>query len=121
VVTGVDVNEEALAQARTCSGGNVNYVLGNMRRLQSPPLNFDSARIMWASFGNFDAATREQKVGGRVVAIEKEWLTGDRLTVRLEYVQGGLDVFEWQVYRPEEMQGLAERVGFSLLRKCSSF
>jgi SAM-dependent methyltransferase len=64
---------------------------------------------------------REQVVGGKVVATETKSIVGDRLRTRLEYVKGGSDVFEWRLYRPQELEKLMSTVGFSSLKKCSNF
>ncbi len=58
---------------------------------------------------------------GRTI-VERKTLAGDRLTVRLDY---GLDVppdvFEWQVYTPDEIRALTADIGFRPLVVCREF
>lgn len=50
-------------------------------------------------------------------------MAADRLTVRIDYGEDGpnapADVFEWQLYTPEEFSALAEQVGFRCLVACA--
>jgi SAM-dependent methyltransferase len=70
----------------------------------------------------------ERNQGGRsferggIPVTETKRMDGDRLTVRLDYpTRGEADVFEWQLFRPEEIYTLAERYGFALLHICTGF
>jgi SAM-dependent methyltransferase len=53
--------------------------------------------------------------------VERKFMTGDRLTVQLDYGAGESDTFEWQLYTPEDISALAEQMGYQVLRICSSF
>lgn len=55
-VTGVDVNREAIEQARQ-AGSTAAYVELDMRRLVELPGTFDAMLSLWQSFGYFDEAT----------------------------------------------------------------
>jgi SAM-dependent methyltransferase len=55
-VVGLDINPVALDLARA-AGGNVDYILGDMRVLDSVPGEFDAVICLWQSFGYFDAST----------------------------------------------------------------
>ena len=58
---------------------------------------------------------------GRTI-VERKTLAGDRLTVRLEYGPDvPPDVFEWQVYTPDEICALAAVIGFRPLVVCREF
>jgi SAM-dependent methyltransferase len=56
-VIGVDSNAAAIEVARRASGGEVDYVQHDMRRLEELPGTFDAVICLWQSFGYFDAAT----------------------------------------------------------------
>jgi SAM-dependent methyltransferase len=58
---------------------------------------------------------------GRTI-VERKTLAGDRLTVRLDYGPDvPPDVFEWQVYMPDEIGALAADIGFRPLVVCREF
>ncbi|MCI0438732.1 MAG: methyltransferase domain-containing protein [Chloroflexi bacterium] len=47
---------------------------------------------------------------------------GNRLTVRLEYGPGEeIDIFDWQLYTPDEITALAETLGLMRLVACTGF
>jgi hypothetical protein len=49
-------------------------------------------------------------------------MAGDRLTVTLDYGNGVLpDVFNWQLYTPEELEALAGDIGFMLVMLCTQY
>jgi SAM-dependent methyltransferase len=51
---------------------------------------------------------------------ETKHIKGNRLTVTLDYGSGvPPDVFDWQLYTPEEITALAEGIGFRALVACS--
>lgn len=52
---------------------------------------------------------------------EAKRMVGDRLTVRLDYGDGRGDMFDWQLYTPEELISLASTCGFRGLLACSDF
>jgi len=65
-----------------------------------------------------DRAREDQ---GRTL-VERKTLAGDRLTVRLDYGPDvPPDVFEWQLYTPDEICALAADTGFRPLVVCSEF
>jgi len=57
-----------------------------------------------------------------IVITEKKFMTGNRLTVELDY---GLscqpDKFEWQLYTPDEICSLASELGLRCLLVCTGF
>jgi SAM-dependent methyltransferase len=55
-VVGVDRDVEAIAIARK-AGGNIKYVLEDIRDYQPAPASFDAAIMMGQSFGHFDSST----------------------------------------------------------------
>jgi SAM-dependent methyltransferase len=57
-VTGIDVNEAALAEARE-EGGSVRYIQADMRHLDQIG-NFDAAICLWQSFGHFHEAVNAE-------------------------------------------------------------
>ncbi len=64
--------------------------------------------------------SRAHDRGGRVISEHKQ-MSGNRLTVRLDYGNGTADVFEWQLFTPEEIAALAESSGFRLVLSCTEF
>ena len=56
-VTGIDVNERALAQARASVGARAKFVALDMRRIDQLDGAFDAVLLLWQSFGQFDDAT----------------------------------------------------------------
>lgn len=52
---------------------------------------------------------------------EKKRVEGDRLFVDLEYPSGNRERFEWQLFSPAQMSGLARSVGLELLVSCTDF
>ncbi|HZC07312.1 MAG TPA: class I SAM-dependent methyltransferase [Ktedonobacterales bacterium] len=47
-------------------------------------------------------------------------MSGDRLTVHIDYGSDlPPDIFDWQLYTPEEFGALAERIGFRRLVSCA--
>jgi SAM-dependent methyltransferase len=138
-MTGVDNDPAAVAQA------GPDALTGDLRELDSLPSGFDAVINMWASFGYFDAAENERVLssfarrlrrGGRVVLdlhnraffesqagereirpgiAERSTMRGDRRRVELDYGDGNVDVFDWQLYVPEELYALGERHGLSPL------
>jgi len=54
--------------------------------------------------------------------IESKSMTGNRQRVTLSYSPPRLaDVFEWQLYLPEELQNMASEVGLNSILACSNF
>ncbi len=63
-----------------------------------------------------------QSVRGSTTVTERKRLTGDRLTVTLEYDdREGVHVFDWRVYHPGEIIALARCMGFDCRLQCSRF
>lgn len=61
-------------------------------------------------------------VKGGISITESKCINGNRLRVNLNYGNGDTtDVFDWQVYTPEELQKLAEVCGFQCLIACTGF
>jgi SAM-dependent methyltransferase len=52
---------------------------------------------------------------------ESKRVEDGRLFVHLDYHRGGHDDFEWQLFRPAEMNALAVSVGLSLIASCTDF
>jgi SAM-dependent methyltransferase len=143
-MTGVDNDSAAVAQA------GPDAVSGDLRELDSLPSGYDAVINMWASFGYFDAAendrvlgsfARRLRHGGRLVLdvhnraffesqpwecelrpgiVERSTMLGDRRRVELDYGDGHVDVFEWQLYVPEELYALGLRHGLSPLLTVAS-
>jgi SAM-dependent methyltransferase len=131
-VTGVDRAEE-LSPA----------IVRDLRNLDGLPEDFDAVVNMWASFGYFDAAENERvlgslarrlRPGGRLVLdvhnrtffeprqgtrelrpgiVERSTMANGRRRCEIDYGDGTVDSFEWQLYRPEELRELAERNGLA--------
>jgi SAM-dependent methyltransferase len=60
-VTGIDVNEAALEDARQ-QGGSVRYIQADIRRLDRIG-GFDAAICLWQSFGHFDEVVNTDTLG----------------------------------------------------------
>ena len=71
--------------------------------------------------GFFDTrqGTRTSQVGD-IDLVTTQTVTGDRLWVELDYGDGG-DVFEWQVFTPDEFVAEAGRHGFTPKVACTGF
>ena len=52
---------------------------------------------------------------------ETKSMTGDRLSVRLDYPDGGRDDFEWQTFSAVQMADFAPLAGLTLTRACTDF
>jgi SAM-dependent methyltransferase len=63
-----------------------------------------------------DPTERELRPG----TVERSWLENGRRHVELDYGDGVLDVFEWQLYAPEELEALAARHGLAPLVRVAS-
>ena len=96
-VTGVELDERVLAEAERRSRGDVRYVEGDMRDLQTLPRDFDGVICMWASFGYFDHETNEYvllgfadrlRSGGRLVldVYNPEFVTTRQGTIAFDRV-----------------------------------
>ena len=64
-------------------------------------------------------ATIFERRGQRVQAENR--IAENRLTARLRYEDGGEDVFEWQLYHPDEITALAASVGLHCQTVCTWF
>ena len=149
-VTGIDVNECAVARAPR----GFKILAHDMRRIDQLDGDFDAVLLLWQSFGQFDDATNldvlrqiAQKLvpGGRFVLdiyhrgffetrlatrihdrlgrtiTERKHMTGPRLVVELEYGAGDGDRFEWHVFTPEEIAEVARSVGLHAIVRCTEF
>jgi SAM-dependent methyltransferase len=59
---------------------------------------------------------------GRRTVIERKWMSGNRLTVELDYGAGCItDHFERQLYMPNEIIVLCARFGFDCILSCTEF
>ena len=125
-------------------------VLCDLRELDTLPVGFDAVINMWASFGYFEAEENERVLGsfarrlrggGRLVldvfnrefflgrdgerelrpgVVERSWLDGVRRHSEIDYGDGQVDVFDWQLYLPEELEELGFRHGLTpVLRHAS--
>ena len=85
------------------------------------PLLVETGRAELSDFFAAHQGDRARSDQGRTI-VERKTLAGYRLTVRLEY---GPDVppevFEWQVYTPDEICALAAVIGFRPLVVCREF
>jgi SAM-dependent methyltransferase len=52
--------------------------------------------------------------------VERSWLENGRRHVELDYGGGELDVFEWRLYSPEELESLAGRLGLAPVVRLAS-
>lgn len=127
-VLGVD-NDPAVSPAVLC----------DLRELDVLATDFDAVINMWASFGYFRAdvnelvlasLARRLRPGGRVVLdlfnreffegrdgervlrpgiVERSWIESGRRRCEIDYGDGHVDTFEWQLYTAEEFEELASR------------
>jgi SAM-dependent methyltransferase len=85
-------------------------------------LNPDGRLILDVYHREFFAAqqgTRRFERGGRTITETKQ-MTGGRLRVTLDYGSPSApDVFEWQLYAPDELCALAESLAFRALVRCA--
>lgn len=118
-------------------------IVRDLRELDGLPEDYDAVINMWASFGYFDAAENERvlgsfarrlRPGGRLVLdvpnrtffevrqgtrelragiTERSAVTAGRRRCEIDYADGMVDTFEWQLYRPDELQELAGRHGLA--------
>lgn len=70
-------------------------------------------------FFELNQGTFERRVRD-VELVESRTVTDGRLRVTLDY-GGPVDVFDWQVYLPEELEALAADVGLELVLACTDF
>jgi SAM-dependent methyltransferase len=119
------------------------HVLCDLRELDSLPTGFDAVLNMWASFGYFASDENERvlasfarrlRPGGRLVLdvfnreffhgrdgerelrpgiVERSWLDGVRRRCEIDYGDGYVDVFDWQLYLRHELEELGSRHGLS--------
>lgn len=150
-VTGVELDERVVAEAIRRSRGAIEYVEGDMRELSGLRGDFDGVICMWASFGYFghDAnvavlggMAERLRAGGKLVldvynpdfvesrqglfergpVAETKTVRDGRLRVELAYHGGPVeDVFEWELYRPEQLSELAASCGLECVLVCSGF
>jgi SAM-dependent methyltransferase len=52
---------------------------------------------------------------------ERKHVEDGRLFVHLDYPDGGVDDFEWQLFTPAEMISLADSIGLALIVSCTDF
>lgn len=125
-VTGVDVDAAVTPD-----------VVLDLRDLDRIPGEFDAVIEMWASFGWFGAAENERvlgslarrlRPGGRLVLdlfnreffesrqgerelrpgiVERSSVANGRRRCEIDYGDGEVDLFEWQLYAPQELAKLA--------------
>lgn len=154
-VTGLDINPQALAKARTNAPAGADFINHDMRQLDSVPGNFNAVVSLWQSFGYFDEASNQDilrqtadklTLNGRLILdiyhrefferhqgerhferggvqiIESKSMLGNRLRVRLAYQSlGREDVFEWQLYYPDELIELIKGFGLQCVVACTEF
>ncbi|MBA2384410.1 MAG: class I SAM-dependent methyltransferase [Actinobacteria bacterium] len=143
-VMGADSDPAAAARA------GADAVVCDLRELDSLPSGYDAVINMWASFGWFGPKENERilgslarrlRRGGRLVLdvhnraffesregerelrpgiVERSTMIGDRRRCELDYGDGERDVFEWQLYLPEELHALGLRQGLEPLLTVSS-
>ena len=73
--------------------------------------------------GFFEAHQGERRFERNgLTIVESKRMVGNRLTVTLNYGPAvPPDVFDWQLYTPEEIEALAAEVGFRLVASCTGF
>jgi SAM-dependent methyltransferase len=77
--------------------------------------------IYHRGFFERNQGARRFERGGATVT-ETKRMDGDRLIVQLDYEsRGEADMFEWQLFTPEEICDLAAQSGFTLLIVCTRF
>ncbi len=138
-VLGVD-NDPAVSPALLC----------DLRELDVLETTFDAAINMWASFGYFDAGenelvlaslARRLRPGGRIVLdlfnreffagrdgrrqlrpgiVERSWLEGNRRRCEIDYGDGHVDTFAWQLYSADELEELAARSSLRPVSRAAS-
>ena len=122
-------------------------VLGDLRELDALPTGFDAVINMWASFGYFEAEENERvlasfarrlRPGGRLVldlfnreffegrggerelrpgVVERSWLENGRRRCEIDYGDGQVDAFAWQLYSADELEELAARCSLRRLER----
>lgn len=98
---------------------NERVILGMSERLR------DGGRLVLDVYhrGFFESRQGERAFDREGVrGIERKWMKGERLTVRIEYAgRDEVDVFTWRVFTPEELTSFAGRFGLVPLVTCSEF
>ena len=118
-------------------------VVADLRELDALRDDFDAVINMWASFGYFSPAENERvlaglaarlRPGGRLIldlfngalfragastrelrpgVVERSTVGGGRRRCELDYGDGHVDVFEWQLYEPDELAALGAAAGLA--------
>ena len=121
-------------------------VVCDLRELDLLP-TFDAVINMWASFGYFEAEENERvlasfarrlRPGGRLVldlfnreffegrggerelrpgVVERSWLENGRRRCEIDYGDGQVDAFAWQLYSADELEELAARCSLRRLER----
>jgi SAM-dependent methyltransferase len=116
-VVGIDNDPAIVAEAQA---EGLDARLGDMRDLTRLRDDFDAVVCMWTSFGYYDADTNADVLRGFAARVRP----GGRVVLDLldpaffETRQGERDVFEWQLYTPDELASLAE---LELVLACAAF
>jgi SAM-dependent methyltransferase len=143
-VVGID-NDPVVVDEAQAAG--LDARLGDMCDLSHLRDDFDAVICMWTSFGYFDVDTNAEvlrgfasrvRSGGRIVldlldpaffesrqgerdnngVRDRKTIVDGRIRTELEYPGGERDVFEWQLYTPQELALLA---GVELVLTCAAF
>jgi len=143
-VLGVERDPRVATETRAAG---VEVVELDVRELDRVAGSFDGVISMWASFGWFDdagneavlaAMTRKLRPGGvlvldvwnppahrsgeRVIRAgvrERKTVTGGRLRTALDYGDGALDVHDFRLYEPAELEALGARHGLERVALCT--
>jgi SAM-dependent methyltransferase len=146
-VLGIDCEPSVVAEARAAG---LDARVGDMRDLAAHGEGFDALVCLWASFGYFDAPTNQAvlgqfaerlRPGGRLVldvyhreffeahqgeidnrgVRERKTVHAGRLRAELRYADGSRDVFEWQLFTPDELTAAAAAHGLTCILACRAF
>jgi len=132
-VTGIDLDEEAVAEAAR-HAPDARFVRLDVRELDSLDEEFDAVISLGQTFGLFDADTNASvlaamrdrlRPGGRIVldVFDRRFVeaavdaNAGRMRIRLD--EGG--EFEWLLYTPEELGAVGSELGLRVVLACAGF
>jgi SAM-dependent methyltransferase len=132
-VLGIDLDPAAVAEAERLAP-DAQFRRLDVRQLATLDAEFDGVISLGQTFGLFDAETNAAvlggmrdrlRPGGRIVldVFDRRFVeaavTADTGRLRISLDEGG--EFEWLLYTPDDLRGIAADLGLDVLLACSGF